>query len=154
MNTDDISNISQIVLAKEEIKLANQEQTNQEQTNQEQTNQEQTNQEQTNQEQIQKLQELRINRIQTEIVNMVCRQTDYDENTARDKLKNADYNYEIVLNEFYGISSKKSDSTHSNNTTNQQIYGEIRNLMDIGARKFRTDQENAEKYKNTMEEVD
>ena len=144
MNTDDISNISQIVLDKQEIKLANQEQ----------TNQEQTNQEQTNQEQIQKLQELRINRIQTEVVNMVCRQTDYDENTARDKLKNADYNYEIVLNEFYGISSKKSDSTHSNNTTNQQIYGEIRNLMDIGARKFRTDQENAEKYKNTMEEVD
>jgi hypothetical protein len=134
MNTDDISNISQIVLDKQEIKLANQEQ--------------------TNQEQIQKLQELRINRIQTEVVNMVCRQTDYDENTARDKLKNADYNYEIVLNEFYGISSKKSDSTHSNNTTNQQIYGEIRNLMDIGARKFRTDQENAEKYKNTMEEVD
>ena len=134
MNTDDISNISQIVLDKEEIKLANQEQ--------------------TNQEQIQKLQELRINRIQTELVNMVCRQTDYDENTAREKLKNADYNYEIVLNEFYGISSKKSDSTHSNNTTNQQIYGEIRNLMDIGARKFRTDQENAEKYKNTMEEVD
>ena len=144
MNTDDISNISQIVLDKQEIKLANQEQ----------TNQEQTNQEQTNQEQIQKLQELRINRIQTEVVNMVCRQTDYDENTARDKLKNADYNYEIVLNEFYGISSKKSDSTHSNNTTNQQIYGEIRKLMDIGARKFRTDQENAEKYKNTMEEVD
>ena len=134
MNTDNISNISQIVLDKEEIKLANQEQ--------------------TNQEQIQKLQELRINRIQTELVNMVCRQTDYDENTAREKLKNADYNYEIVLNEFYGISSKKSDSTHSNNTTNQQIYGEIRNLMDIGARKFRTDQENAEKYKNTMEEVD
>ena len=134
MNTDNISNISQIVLDKEEIKLANQEQ--------------------TNQEQIQKLQELRINRIQTEVVNMVCRQTDYDENTARDKLKNADYNYEIVLNEFYGISSKKSDSKHSNNTTNQQIYGEIRNLMDIGARKFRTDQENAEKYKNTMEEVD
>ena len=134
MNTDNISNISQIVLDKEEIKLANQEQ--------------------TNQEEIQKLQELRINRIQTELVNMVCRQTDYDENTARDKLKNADYNYEIVLNEFYGISSKKSDSTHSNNTTNQQIYGEIRNLMDIGARKFRTDQENAEKYKNTMEEVD
>ena len=134
MNTDDISNISQIVLDKQEIKLANQEQ--------------------TNQEQIQKLQELRINRIQTEVVNMVCRQTDYDENTAREKLKNADYNYEIVLNEFYGISSKKSDSTHSNNTTNQQIYGEIRKLMDIGARKFRTDQENAEKYKNTMEEVD
>ena len=134
MNTDNISNISQIVLDKEEIKLANQEQ--------------------TNQEQIQKLQELRINRIQTELVNMVCRQTDYDENTAREKLKNADYNYEIVLNEFYGISSKKSDSTHSNNTTNQQIYGEIRNLMDIGARKFRTDQENAEKYKNTMDEVD
>jgi hypothetical protein len=97
---------------------------------------------------LQKIQESRLNRIQTELVNMVCRQTDYDENTAREILEKAEYNYEIVLNEFYGITHKKTDySINSNMTKNQQIYGEIRNLMDVGARKFRTDQENAELYK-------
>jgi hypothetical protein len=106
--------------------------------------------------QLRHLQEERLKLIQTESVNMVCRQTDYDENTAREKLEIANYNYEIVLNEFYGITNKNPDSniTKNNITTNQQIYGEIRNLMDIGARKFRINQENAELYKKTMSKVD
>lgn len=106
--------------------------------------------------QLRHLQEERLKLIQTEAVNMVCRQTDYDENTAREKLEIANYNYEIVLNEFYGITNKNPDSniTKNNITTNQQIYGEIRTLMDIGARKFRIDQENAELYKKTMSKVD
>jgi hypothetical protein len=56
----------------------------------------------------------------------------------------------------HGITNKNSDSniTKNNLTTNQQIYGEIRNLMDVGARKFRTDQENAELYKKMMSTVD
>jgi hypothetical protein len=104
--------------------------------------------------QLQKIHDNRIKRIHTEAVNMICRQTDYDEITAREKLEKVDYNYEIVLNEFYGISNNKSDINHANNTTNQQIYGEIRNLMDTGARKFRIEQENAEKYKKMMSKVD
>jgi hypothetical protein len=106
--------------------------------------------------QLQHIQEERLKRIQTEAVNMVCRQTDYDENIAREKLEIANYNYEIVLSEFYGITNKNPDSniTKNNITTNQQIYGEIRNLMDIGARKFRTNQENAELYKKKMSTVD
>ena len=39
-------------------------------------------------------------------------------------------------------------------TTNQQIYGEIRNLMDIGSRKFRADQENAEQHKKMASKAD
>ena len=104
--------------------------------------------------QLQKIHDNRIKRIHTEAVNMICRQTDYDENIAREKLEKVDYNYEIVLNEFYGISNNKYDINHANNTTNQQIYGEIRTLMDNGARKFRIDQENAEKYKKMMSKVD
>jgi hypothetical protein len=105
---------------------------------------------------LQKIQEERLKKIHTEAVNMICRQTDYDEVTAREKLEVVNYNYEIVLNEFYGIANNKLNSSiHKNNTTtNQQIYGEIRNLMDIGARKFRTDQENAERYKKMMSTVD
>lgn len=106
--------------------------------------------------QVQHIQEERLKRIHTEAVNLVCRQTDYDEITAREKLEIANYNYEIVLNDFYGITNKNPDSniTKNNITTNQQIYGEIRNLMDVGARKFRTDQENAELYKKMMSTVD
>ena len=106
--------------------------------------------------QLQHIQEERLKRIHIEAVNMVCRQTDYDENTAREKLELVNYNYEIVLNDFHGITNKNPDSniTKNNLTTNQQIYGEIRNLMDVGARKFRTDQENAELYKKMMSTVD
>lgn len=106
--------------------------------------------------QLQHIQEERLKRIHIEAVNMVCRQTDYDEDTAREKLEVVNYNYEIVLNDFHGITNKNSDSniTKNNLTTNQQIYGEIRNLMDVGARKFRTDQENAELYKKMMSTVD
>lgn len=106
--------------------------------------------------QLQYIQEERLKRIHIEAVNMVCRQTDYDENTAREKLEVVNYNYEIVLNDFHGITNKNPDSniTKNNLTTNQQIYGEIRNLMDVGARKFRTDQENAELYKKMMSTVD
>jgi len=100
------------------------------------------------------IQEERLKRIRTEAVNMVCRQTDYNETTAREKLEMANYNYEIVLNDFYGITNKNSNINKNNLTTNQQIYGEIRNLMDVGARKFRTDQENAELYKKMKSKVD
>ena len=101
------------------------------------------------------IQEERLKRIRTEAVNMVCRQTDYNETTAREKLEMANYNYEIVLNDFYGIITNKNSNINKNNlTTNQQIYGEIRNLMDMGARKFRTDQENAELYKKMKSKVD
>lgn len=100
------------------------------------------------------IQEERLKRIRTEAVNMVCRQTDYNEITAKEKLEMANYNYEIVLNDFYGITNKNSNINKNNLTTNQQIYGEIRNLMDVGARKFRTDQENAELYKKMKSKVD
>jgi len=36
-------------------------------------------------------------------------------------------------------------------TINQQIYGEIRNLMDTGARNFRQEQERAKAYQEYIE---
>ena len=36
-------------------------------------------------------------------------------------------------------------------TTNQQIYGQIRNLMDTGAKKFRVEQERVEQIKKMNE---
>jgi len=88
-----------------------------------------------------------INRIKVESVNMICRQTDYTEEEAREKLEKNNYNYQIVLNEYFGIKEppKKEQST------NQQIYGEIRNLMDTGAKRFREEQERAKAYQEYIE---
>jgi len=88
-----------------------------------------------------------INRIKIESVNMICRQTDYTEDEAREKLEKNNYNYEIVLNEYFGI----KESPKKEKTTNQQIYGEIRNLMDTGAKNFRVEQERAASYQEYIE---
>ena len=88
-----------------------------------------------------------INRIKVESVNMICRQTDYSEDEAREKLEKNNYNYQLVLNEYFGI----KESPKKEKTTNQQIYGEIRNLMDTGARKFRQEQERAKVYQEYIE---
>lgn len=88
-----------------------------------------------------------INRMKVESVNMICRQTDYTEEEAREKLEKNNYNYQIVLNDYFGIKEppKKEQST------NQQIYGEIRNLMDTGAKRFREEQERAKAYQEYIE---
>jgi len=88
-----------------------------------------------------------INKMKVESVKMICRQTDYTEEEAREKLEKNNYNYQIVLNEYFGIKEppKKEQST------NQQIYGEIRNLMDTGAKRFREEQERAKAYQEYIE---
>jgi hypothetical protein len=88
-----------------------------------------------------------INRIKVESVDMICRQTEYTEDEAREKLEKNNYNYQLVLNEYFGI----KESPKKEQTTNQQIYGEIRNLMDTGARKFRQEQDRAKAYQEYIE---
>lgn len=88
-----------------------------------------------------------INRIKVESVNMICRQTDYTQDEAREKLEKNNYNYQLVLNEYFGI----KESPKKEKTTNQQIYGEIRNLMDTGARNFRQEQDRAKAYQEYIE---
>jgi hypothetical protein len=97
-----------------------------------------------NTEDREKIMKKKQDHIKREAIKMVCRQTDYDEQTAKEKMEIANYNYEIVLNEYYGIASKVSNK-EINLSTNQMIYGEIRNLMDDGARRFRINQERSEK---------
>ena len=56
----------------------------------------------------------------------------------------------LVLNEYFKIESK-DDKEAENKTTNQEIYGQIRNLMDTGAKKFRMEQERVEQIKKMNE---
>ena len=88
-----------------------------------------------------------INRIKVESVDMICRQTEYTEDEAREKLEKNNYNYQLVLNEYFGI----KESPKKEKTINQQIYGEIRNLMDTGARNFRQEQDRARAYQEYIE---
>lgn len=88
-----------------------------------------------------------INRIKVESVDMICRQTEYTEDEAREKLEKNNYNYQLVLNEYFGI----KESPKKEKTINQQIYGEIRNLMDTGARNFRQEQDRVKAYQEYIE---
>ena len=76
-----------------------------------------------------------------ELLQVVLRQTDYTESDAEKLLIELNYDVMKVLNNYHEVSLDKP--TNHPKTTNQQIYSEIRNLMDTGAKKFRVDQENA-----------
>jgi hypothetical protein len=100
-----------------------------------------------------KQREFQITRIKEESVNMICRQTELSEDEAKKQLEEAKYDYMTVLNKYFGVEDKKKDQTGS---INQQIYGEIRNLMDTGAKNFRLERERNEqiqKMKEKQEEI-
>lgn len=83
-----------------------------------------------------------------ELIQIVCRQTELSEEEAKDRLEKEQYNYMKVLNDYFGI--KDTSKNKNRLSTNQQIYGEIRNLMDSGARSFRKEQETAQKLTNVL----
>ena len=86
-----------------------------------------------------------------EVIQIVCRQTELTEEEAKDRLEKEQYNYMKVLNDYFGIKdTSKNKNRMSTLSTNQQIYGEIRNLMDSGARSFRKEQENVELLTNVF----
>ena len=86
-----------------------------------------------------------------EVIQIVCRQTELTEEEAKDRLEKEQYNYMKVLNDYFGIKdTSKNKNRLSTLSTNQQIYGEIRNLMDSGARSFRKEQEKVELLTNVF----
>jgi hypothetical protein len=100
-----------------------------------------------------KQRELQITRIKEESVNMICRQTELSEDEAKKQLEEVNYDYMKVLNKYFGVIEKQKEDKGS---TNQQIYGEIRNLMDTGAKNFRLERERNEeiqKMKEKQEEI-
>lgn len=92
----------------------------------------------------------RITKIKNEYIQLICRQTDLTEEESRNKLEESNYNYMLILNEYFEI-EEKDETEDKNKTTNQQIYGQIRNLMDTGAKKFRIEQERTEQIKKINE---
>jgi len=89
-----------------------------------------------------------ISREQELLIEMVMRQTDLKFDEAKEKLENNNNNYMIVIKEALGI--KKSEKIE-NKTVNQQIYTEIRGLMDTASEKYRRTQEIAKARQDYME---
>jgi len=81
--------------------------------------------------------------IRKQMIMMVMRQTDYDYDEAEKKLIDNGYNYDMVIKEYMGIKPKKEQVL---NTKNQEVYRQIRNMMDEGDKQYRYKKEMQEKF--------
>ena len=64
------------------------------------------------------------------LVDLVVRQTDYDEDKAMIKLIEWNYNYLNVIKEYMNPNFQNVKKEEKTGTKNQMIYGEIRSFMD------------------------
>ena len=74
------------------------------------------------------------NNINEEAVDIVLRQTTLSRDEVIERLSKNENNYLKVIEEFMGINKNKQKN---NITVNQQIYKEIRAVMDGAANNFR-----------------
>ncbi len=79
--------------------------------------------------------------------SIVMRQTDYDEETAINKLKEHNNDVLAVIKEYLGP-KKEIDKCKS---INQMIYGEIRTLMDDAAATYRVKKELEERKQQAIQ---
>lgn len=74
------------------------------------------------------------------VIDVIVRQTDYTKEKAIEKLIEHNNNVLAVVREYMGVQPKQN-AEDNNKSTNQQIYGEIRNLMDDAARRYNAKKE-------------
>ena len=86
-----------------------------------------------------------------EKVSMIKRQTDYDDKTIIEKLKEHEYNTDHVIKEYMGIPLKKKDVKYT--STNKAKYTEIRKFMDNTYRDYRKRIELKNKQQEYLETI-
>ncbi len=64
------------------------------------------------------------------LIELIMRQTDYSEETAKLKLVQWNNNYLHVIKEYMNPNFQEKTEENVKSTKNQMIYGEIRNFMD------------------------
>lgn len=77
-----------------------------------------------------------------EVIKLVMRQTDYNEEQAKEKLAQWNNNYINVIKEYLNPNFNKTKKETKSKTLNQQMLGEIRTFMDDVYIKF----ENRKRY--------
>ena len=80
--------------------------------------------------------------------DVVMRQTEYTEEQASQKLQEFNFDVMAVVRDYMGINTKKVEGPVK--SINQQIYGEIRNMMDDASSKYRKKKEMDEKRELIM----
>jgi hypothetical protein len=80
----------------------------------------------------------------TNKVQIILRQTDYSEEMAREKLKEANFDHILVIKSFLGIAEKKAPPIKS---VNQEIYRQLRYKLDSSMREYNIKKENSENNK-------
>ena len=88
-----------------------------------------------------------------EIINIIIRQTNYDENVAKQKLIEYDNNYLEVIKNYMNPSKIKKKNMNEKKTTNQLMYGEFRNLMDDASRNHRIQKEKEDKINQIIQNI-
>jgi len=81
-------------------------------------------------------------------IDIILRQTDYNVETAKTKLLNANMDHIKVIKDYFGIPEKKETNVSS---VQQQIYKEIRHRLDDSMREYNNKQNN--KLKSEIENI-
>jgi len=74
-------------------------------------------------------------------IEMIIRQTDYDEETARKKLTEYNNDYLKVIKSYFGIEDKIKENPTKIKSLNQEIYRQIRHKMDYSIQDYNKKQE-------------
>ena len=80
-----------------------------------------------------------------EKIQIVMRQTDYNEETVKEKLTEFNYDHISVIKSFLGIVGKKEQPVKN---VNQEIYRQIRYKLDANMRDYNKRKEAEENSKN------
>lgn len=84
-----------------------------------------------------------------QIINLVLNQTNMDRETAKQMLEENDFNSIKVIKQHFGIKEKQEKKEDIVNV-NQQVYKEIRNLMDTASKQYRIKKELEQRREDFM----
>ena len=98
-----------------------------------------------------KILEKRLEDRKQELVEVVMRQTDYDEDKARDKLNEHNYDVHKTVIEYMNPSKEKEVKKISKN---QMLYGEFRRFLDDASETHRRRQAQEEMRNQYMQTLD
>jgi len=82
-----------------------------------------------------------------EKIQIIMRQTDYNEDTVKEKLIEFNYDHIEVIKSFLGVTSKKEEPVKN---VSQEIYRQIRYKLDANMREYNQRKEAEEKSKQKL----
>jgi hypothetical protein len=82
-----------------------------------------------------------------EKIQIIMRQTDYNEDTVKEKLIEFNYDHIEVIKSFLGVTMKKEEPVKN---VNQEIYRQIRYKLDANMREYNQRKEAEEKSKQKL----